>query len=155
VSNLQLKFLAPDDSAARIIGEALQADLAAVGITMSIDALPTAGYAALRGKDQYHLVYTNYSFADADILRQLLSSESPLNYSRHKNTRFDELATAQGAEFDVEKRGALLKEMQNIILEEAIWVPLVERQMAAASREDTHIRLSAEGTLVVPDSWKD
>ena len=151
---LELSYLGPDEASARIIAESLQADLAAVGIKLRIDSLPTAEYASLRGKDKYHLIYNNYSYADADILRQMLGMNSPLNYSRHKNQEFDDLATAQGEEFDAEKRAEEVRKMQEIVINEAIWLPLVERQIIAAAREGVTPRLSAEGTLIVPDTWK-
>jgi hypothetical protein len=44
--------------------------------------------------------------------------------------------------------------MQEIVINEAIWLPLVERQIIAAAREGVTPRLSAEGTLIVPDTWK-
>ncbi|MGH7264135.1 MAG: ABC transporter substrate-binding protein, partial [Candidatus Rokuibacteriota bacterium] len=151
---LELSFLGPDDSTSRAIAEILQADLAAIGVKLKVDSLPTAEYGAQRRKGTYHMAYLNYSFTDADILRHLLAKGAPLNLTHHENARLDELCRGQSVEFDPKKREQMLAEIQEIAVREALWCPVVESNIVAAMREPVTINLNAAGTLVLNDVWK-
>lgn len=148
---LSLSYLGVDDNISRAIGEILQADLAAIGVKLTLNTLPNAEYSALRGKGEHDLVYMTYSYADADIVNFLFAKGSGLNVTQADNPRLDELVHAQRAEFDSDKRRDLIHEVQQITVGDAYWLPIVEGVNVAASRDNVSIRLTASGQLIAND----
>ena len=100
------------------------------------------------------MAYLNHSYSDADILRHLLAKGAPLNLTHHNNDRMTELCTAQAVEFDAKKREAMLHEIQQICVREAMWLPVVENNIVAAMREKVTISLNAAGLLILNDVSK-
>jgi ABC-type transport system substrate-binding protein len=150
----EFTLLSLDDAIARAIAEILQAELGAVGLKLRIDSLPAAEYGALRRQGKYHMAYLNYSYSDADILRHLLGKGAPLNVAHHTNERIHALSTQQAVEFDAKKREAMLHEIQQITVREAIWLPVVENNIVAAMREKVTINLNPAGLLILGDVSK-
>jgi peptide/nickel transport system substrate-binding protein len=150
----EFSFLSLDDSISRAIAEILQAELNSAGMKLKIDILPAAEYSALRRQGKYHMAYLNYSYSDADILRHLLAKGGPLNISHHSNERIHKLCLEQAVEFDSEKRKAMLWDIQEITVREAIWLPVVENNIVAAMRDGVSINLNPAGQLILSDVSK-
>ena len=150
----EFTFLSLDDTISRAIAEILQAELGAAGMKLKIDILPAAEYGALRRQGKYHMAYLNYSYSDADILRHLLGKGAPLNVAHHANERIHALCTQQAVEFDAQKRSAMLAEIQQLTVKEAIWLPVVENNIVAAMRDKVSVNLNPAGLLILSDVSK-
>ena len=74
--------------------------------------------------------------------------------AHHTNERIHELCTQQAVEFDPKKREAMLAEIQQITVREAIWLPVVENNIVAAMRDKVTINLNPAGLLILSDVSK-
>jgi len=84
------------------------------------------------------LLGSGLGIGDPDILRfRLHSSAIPNpNYYGFINATFDQLAEAQAAEIDPEKRADMIKQMQEILAEELPLIVLYHRNFVSAYRTD-------------------
>ena len=116
----------------KTMGEAIQADLQAVGITTTIEVMEWGAYLSRYNSgmaDQAGLAEMSWMFDTGDPHTVL-----PLNFSStafppdgfntgyYTNPRVDELLTQASASMDQQQRGALYKEVQQITSEEAPWI---------------------------------
>lgn len=152
---LELTFLARDDVIARTTAEVLQADLAKIGVKLEINSFPNAEYAALRSQGNHHMAYMQYSYSDADVLFFLFAKGSPLNLTHAEDDRLDELVKLQRSEFDPDARAEHITKIQEIVVQEAHWLPVLEANIAAAMKDDVHANINAAGLLILNDVWLD
>ena len=152
---LKLSFLGRDDAIARSVAEVLQADLAKIGVELEINSFPNAEYAALRSQGNHHMAYMQYSYSDADVLFFLFAQGSPLNLTHAKDDRLDELVKLQRSEFDPDARAEYITKIQEIVVQEAHWLPVLEANIAAAMKDDVNANINAAGLLILNDVWLD
>lgn len=111
------------------VAEVIQKNLADVGITANIVSHEWATYLDLASKgdaDAFMLGWTGDN-GDADNFLYVLLDEDNIgsnNYTYYKNDKMHDLFIQAQTEVDEEKRNELYKQAQEIIHEEAPWVPL-------------------------------
>ncbi|MCZ2260251.1 ABC transporter substrate-binding protein [Sporosarcina sp. G11-34] len=111
------------------VAEVIQKNLADVGITAEIKSFEWATYLDLASKgeaDAFMLGWTGDN-GDADNFLYVLLDEDNIgsnNYTYFKNDEMHDLFIEAQTEVDEEKRTDLYKKAQEIIHEEAPWVPL-------------------------------
>ena len=76
---------------------------------------------------------------------ELFKSDSPYNYSRYKNEKVDELLNASQLEVDAAKRMDMLHQADQIIVDDAAFLPQAESQLQGSG-----IRLQKMGEPEVP-----
>jgi peptide/nickel transport system substrate-binding protein len=116
------------------LAEFLRANLADIGVELTIEGLPIAQIQERIAADDYDFVTTSFIAVDPDILSTLYQSESYFNFARAD--QFDEQlaearVTASGAE-----RDALYAGIQKTIVDEAISIPtyLMAYRVATSTR---------------------
>ena len=109
-----------------LMGTAIQADLAAVGIRAKIETYEWNTFLGkiipgMEGKAQ--VAELSFMTQDPDMHPFLaLRTGAPVNSGRYSNPKVDALIDAARAEPDPAKRAALYKQMQDILADDAPWV---------------------------------
>ena len=109
-----------------LMGTAIQADLAAVGIRAKIETYEWNTFLGkiipgMEGKAQ--VAELSFMTQDPDMHPFLaLRTGAPVNSGRYSNPNVDALIDAARAEPDTAKRAALYKQMQDILADDAPWV---------------------------------
>ncbi|MFB9951942.1 ABC transporter substrate-binding protein [Rhizobium puerariae] len=103
----------------RQLGEAIQAQLARVGIKVNLVSPEFATYQAmLRGKDKiaFYMLGKGNSTGDLDFTLNLVRrTGGSINYNNYSNPKVDELIAQQRIEVNAEKRNAMLKDIQELM----------------------------------------
>lgn len=112
------------------IAQAMQADLAKVGIDASIVSYDWATYLdkASKGEADAFLLGWTSDNGDADNFLYTLLSTNAIgsnNYTYYSNKKLDEILLKAQKVTDTEKRTELYKKAQKIIHKDAPWVPIV------------------------------
>ncbi|MFQ5813893.1 MAG: ABC transporter substrate-binding protein [Anaerolineae bacterium] len=106
------------------VAQLLQAQFKAVGVEMrsQVVAYPAALEAAREGK--HNLIPFTLSSSDPDILRTFFHSDGGFNWAKVRDPRLDELLEEGARTLDPEKRKELYAEAQQIIMTEALIIPI-------------------------------
>ncbi len=115
--------------------EALQYDLSQIGITMNVEFVQNVAAAINTGYEGAHITSVQYPTYDADqVYRYLHSSTHGAggNMSWYANPKMDELLEASRVEMDTAKREQIFKDIQELMYEEAINIPILTRIVKAA-----------------------
>jgi ABC-type transport system substrate-binding protein len=121
---------------AKEIGEAVQADLAAVGVKIALTAYPgSAQYSSLEKEmDKVNMAYSAFypSVTDADgALYLRYRSGQFMNYN-YSNPRVDELIDAARTTFDQTTRSTMYKEIQETIMKDVPFLTLYAQSANSA-----------------------
>ena len=120
-----------------LMGTAIQADLAAVGIRAKIETYEWNTFLGkiipgMEGKAQ--VAELSFMTQDPDMHPFLaLRTGAPVNSGRYSNPKVDALIDAARAEPDIAKRGVLYKQMQEILADDAPWVFIANWKQNAVS----------------------
>lgn len=135
------------------VAEVVQADLAAIGVTMTIQVLPVGDALALAGKGESTAVALYYTFGDPDILVALFGEGGGLNFCfAPENPNLQGKLDGQRLAFDAAKRKDLVFGIQDILVDQAFWVPLYEPSYLIASRQEvTGISIDTLGFVHLQD----
>ncbi|MET3698751.1 peptide/nickel transport system substrate-binding protein [Bacillus oleivorans] len=122
------------------VAEAIQANLADVGITATIVTYEWGVYlekARLGEADAFLLGWTGDNGDPDNFLYVLLDKDSigSNNYTYYSNDELHEILIQAQSETDPATREALYKQAQEIIHEDAPWVPLVHAEPALAGKK--------------------
>lgn len=153
-AGLKLRMLTPDMPPIRRAAEVVQAQLRDIGIEVEIQSLPVGEWAVLSQKGEHHIIFTGYSYNDADILFAILHSTGSLNRTFSKNPEMDKLIEAQRVAFDPAQRQAALDEAQALAVRGAYWLPLYQPMaFAALSSSVRDAALRTDGDITVSSTW--
>lgn len=128
------------------VAQLLQAQFKAVGVEMQSQmvAYPAALEAAREGK--HNLIPFSLSSSDPDILRTFFHSEGGFNWAKVQDPRLDELLEEGARTLDPGKRKALYAEAQQIIMAEALIIPIRDYvNLNAASARVKGLRYDLRG----------
>jgi len=121
----------------QLMGTAIQADLAAVGIRAKIETYEWNTFLGkimpgLKGKA--NMAELSFMSQDPDMHPSLtLRTDSAINSGRYKNPEVDKLLTEGRTETDPLKRAAIYKKFQDIVYQDAPWVFIVNWKQNAVS----------------------
>ena len=111
----------------RIIAELIQAQLFRnLGIRVRLQNQEWAEYLTKKTRGDFHLARMGWvaDYADPLTFLQLYTFNNPQNDARWKNPRFDALIAEATREPDVEKRLSLLRDAEQIMLDEMPIIPI-------------------------------
>lgn len=114
----------------RQIAEAAQAQLAQVGIKANLRVMEWGAYldALFRHEQQLYIIGWGFSTGDPDAaLRGCFYSDSKFNFSNYKNPKMDELLDKGVSTLDPKKRHAIYKDIQQLLIDEAVMVPIYHK----------------------------
>ncbi len=139
-SDLKATLTCLNDATAQAIAQIVQANLAEIGVTVTINALDSGAYWALGSDDKskdLELTIIPYSskFDPSFQTQWFVSSQVGVwNWQRWKNAEFDKLHTEANSITDNDKRQAMYVRMQELLDESAscIWITHGVRDFAYA-----------------------
>jgi len=111
------------------LAEVLQAQWKEIGITVEIDQMENAAWLTRQNNLDFDLTVcpTNNSVGDADgnFTKMFLSTNkgNAGNFAAYNNPETDELILGARAESDPEKRRDMYQKLQQIIADDAAWIP--------------------------------
>jgi peptide/nickel transport system substrate-binding protein len=138
--------------------ELIQAQLREVGIKMNIQQLDTAAWNAAVAQGSQQAVIGWRGASDPDFLRPIFHSanigKSPLQRTFFKDERLDQLLTQGSQEQDRDKRAQQYREAQEIILKQALIVPLWNRYNFVGARSSVReLSVDPRGYPRLYDVW--
>ena len=138
--------------------ELLQAQAREVGIKLNVQQLDTGAWNAAVGQGTQMAVIGWRGASDPDFMRPIFHSanigKSPLQRTHFKDERLDKLLEDGSKEQDRAKRAALYKEAQEIILKQALIVPLWDRYNFVGTRANVRdLTVDLRGYPRLYDAW--
>jgi len=128
------------------VAQLLQAQFKAIGVDMEsqLVAYPAALEAAREGK--HNLIPFTLSSSDPDILRSFFHSSGGFNWAKVQNPGLDGLLTEAARTLDPARRNELYAEAQQIIMTEALIIPIRDYvNLNAASARVQGLRYDLRG----------
>ncbi|MFV1991249.1 MAG: ABC transporter substrate-binding protein [Acidimicrobiales bacterium] len=126
----------------REIAEAIQGQLAEVGITVELKTMEWGAYLDSLGANEGQMFIIGWGVSTGDpavVSRQNLYSDSAYNFAGYKNPRIDEIINEADQLSDQDARAALYQEMTEIILvEDTIMKPIYWKLNVYAARSVVH-----------------
>jgi ABC-type transport system substrate-binding protein len=118
------------DETPQLVGQALQADLAEVGVRVRVATLTFPAFIAAAGRGDLDFFFAGWSmdFPDASDFLELpfhsrsITPENAMNMSRYRNPAFDALLDAAGTELDTRVRLALYRGAERMVHDACPWV---------------------------------
>jgi peptide/nickel transport system substrate-binding protein len=140
------------DTTENALGQAIQAALAEIGIKVTLKPVDvTDEFANYLGKGNFDLGLNYYTsdIPDPDeIVSFMVSGGFLVGY---ENPRVTKLASAAAQELDESKRGDMYAEMQRIVAQDAVWIPLYYAPYAyGAGKEAAGFGISTLGSYLLP-----
>jgi peptide/nickel transport system substrate-binding protein len=133
--------------------ELLQQQLRAVGVDVQLNEQPIAQAFPLLTAGQFGGSWGNVTRADPDILRGQFSTQLA-NIYKLPAGELDGVLTAQAAATDPAEREDLVTQAQQLLVEEAFTVPVVELQTTLGVSPDVHdLEFDASSRLQLHDTW--
>ncbi|HEU0114364.1 MAG TPA: ABC transporter substrate-binding protein, partial [Thermomicrobiales bacterium] len=126
-SNLSITLINRSNSFWPTIGQLIQADLAAIGITANLQGLEDADFYAQLNASKAQAFINDWTWDNGDpdnVMFSLFTAPRAVSRMGYKNDRVNELNVAAQSEPDPKKRESMYDEAQKLILEDAIMVVL-------------------------------
>lgn len=138
--------------------ELIQAQLREVGIKLNIQQLDTAAWNAAVAQGSQQTVIGWRGASDPDFMRPIFHSanigKSPLQRTHYKDERLDQLLTEGSQEQNRDKRAALYREAQEIIMKQGLMVPLWNRFNFVGTRSNVRgVTVDPRGYPRLYDAW--
>jgi ABC-type transport system substrate-binding protein len=125
---LELEMLLGEDPLSATMAQAIQQDLAQIGVTVNIKQVSDAVEydMIVAGEGQIYLNSWYMIQPDpADLINNLYMTDAGSNQDFYSNPKVDELAKQALAEQDREKRLQLYRDIEHLLMEDAVHVPLI------------------------------
>ncbi|MGW1620685.1 ABC transporter substrate-binding protein [Streptomyces sp. NPDC002172] len=133
--------------------ELVQQQLKAVGIDVVLKQLPVTQFATTLQSGDFDVVWGNVTRADPDILRSSFSSQLG-NFYHLPASSLDTALSAQAATTDTAKREQLVAEAQQLIVQNAYNVPVVELQTQLGVSKKVHdLEFDSGSRVQLHDTW--
>ncbi|SBW18210.1 ABC transporter periplasmic protein [Candidatus Protofrankia californiensis] len=134
--------------------ELIQQQLKAVGIDIVLKEQQIAQVVQIQRSGDFDALWGNLTRADPDILRSQYSTQLANAY-RLPPTQLDTVLADQAAEPDPAKRQSLVAQAQQLIVQNAYVVPVVELQTELGVSKNVHnLDFEASSRIQLHDTWK-
>ncbi|MGW0872872.1 ABC transporter substrate-binding protein [Streptomyces sp. NPDC002740] len=133
--------------------ELIQQQLKAVGVEVVLKQLQIAQFSPTLQSGDFDAVWGNVTRADPDILRSSYSTQLA-NFYHLPATALDTALTQQAATTDAAKRKQLVTQAQQLIVQNAYVVPVVELQTQLGVAKKVHnLAFEASSRIQLHDTW--
>ncbi|QJT06071.1 ABC transporter substrate-binding protein [Streptomyces asoensis] len=133
--------------------ELIQQQLKAVGVEVVLKQLQIAQFSPTLQSGDFDAVWGNVTRADPDILRSSYSTRLA-NFYHLPATALDTALTQQAATTDTAKRKQLVTQAQQLIVQNAYVVPVVELQTQLGVAKKVHnLDFEASSRIQLHDTW--
>ncbi len=123
-----------DDPANSRSAQIIQNQLMEIGIAVSISVKESATIIEQTPKGAHEMLLWSYGWLDADVLNFLLFGKDKSTRLHYQNEKIYSLLDKGAIEMDQEARLKLYREAQEMLVEEAPWVPLFVKENITAIR---------------------
>jgi peptide/nickel transport system substrate-binding protein len=142
-------WVAPQISRA---AQMIQAQLQMAGIDVDLSQTEAGVFLAKLPEARHDFDLMRQTFADPQGLTRLV--HSPGRWNHYGNPELDALLDKADGELDADKRFAILKDVQRVVLEEAALIPLFSDTFMIAARKAVRgYKFDATGTPLYHDVW--
>jgi peptide/nickel transport system substrate-binding protein len=136
-----------------LLGQLIQADLAAVGITVNLQSLEDAEFFDRVGSGEVQAFINDWTWDNGDpdnVMYSLFTHERAVTRMGYKNETVNELNLEAQVTADPDARAALYAEAQKLILDDAIMVILGYPEKAIGARAAVqNLKVSPVGSVVL------
>lgn len=144
------------------LGQILQADLAKLGVKMSVDSPELAAYnKQVNDKSFTGLSAATFAYADltpSSLLIMAAPFDAKTNPEGDANDQYKQLIASAMAELDPAKRTAIYGQITDLLLDQSIVMPLAQRKGTLIMHAKTHgadFRTSTTQVVRLEDAWKE
>jgi peptide/nickel transport system substrate-binding protein len=140
------------------MAELVQAQLRDVGIFMEIKQTDTAALFSIMTEGSQQIIFGRRAGDDPDVIRPLFHSslfgKSPTSRIRFKDDKLDQLLVDGSQESDRAKRQSIYRDIQQIIYQNALVVPLWEHtDFVGAQANIKGLSMDPHGYVNLYDAW--
>jgi peptide/nickel transport system substrate-binding protein len=143
------------------LGQIMQADLAKIGVTLNLKPtesgplLSIASQVAYQGVLQNPASYLQFTPPTAFFLNRFINQDNPSgNQTGWQNPQLKELVQQASSESDASKRKALYSQINDIMLDESVMIPVSSSDAMAASLANVQgIRRLRTNGLTLFETW--
>jgi peptide/nickel transport system substrate-binding protein len=133
----------------------IQAQLKAAGVDANVELVPGPVQLERAIKGDFHLIFQHLAYSDPSVLDLLYNSKNlqpgGWSWTRYKDAKLDQLLSQSTSTIDQTKRCQLLTEAQQIIVNQALVLPIYGRNaIAVMSAKVTDFDLGPRATI---DGW--
>ncbi|MFJ9351110.1 ABC transporter substrate-binding protein [Streptomyces sp. NPDC101237] len=133
--------------------ELVQQQLKAVGVDVVLKQLQVTQFATTLQSGDFDAVWGNVTRADPDILRSSFSTKLA-NFYHLPPSPLDTALSEQAATVDAAKRKQLVTQAQQLLVQNAYYVPVVELQTQLGASQKVHdLDFDASSRLQLHDTW--
>jgi peptide/nickel transport system substrate-binding protein len=134
--------------------ELVQQQVRKVGIDLQLRERPISDLTPVQQGGDFEAIWGNTTRADPDILRTSYSTEAA-NVYRLSPGPLDQVLAEQAAQADPAKRGELVGQAQDLLLQNHYALPVVELTTVLGVAADTHdVTFDASSRIFLHDAWK-
>lgn len=134
--------------------ELIQQQLKLVGVDLVLKEYPIAKIVEIQQGGDYDLIWGNVTRADPDIARSLYSTKLA-NYYRIPAGPLDPVLTEQAATSVEATRAQLVRQVQDLIVDNLYAIPVVELTTVLGISDSVHdLAFEASSRLQFHDTWK-
>ncbi|MFJ3899851.1 ABC transporter substrate-binding protein [Streptomyces sp. NPDC090083] len=133
--------------------ELVQQQLKAIGVDVVLKQLQVTQFAPTLQSGDFDAVWGNVTRADPDILRSSFSTKLA-NFYHLPASSLDTALNEQAATVDAAKRKQLVTQAQQLLVQNAYYVPVVELQTQLGTSKKVHsLDFDASSRLQLHDTW--
>ncbi len=142
-------WVAPQISRA---AQVIQAELQAIGMDVDLSQTEAGVFLAKLPEGKHDFDLMRSTFADAQGLSRQL--KTPGRWKHYGNSKLDPLLDTADSTLDPEKRLEVLKQVQQVVLEDAAMIPLYSDSFLIAARKELRgYKFDAAGAPMIYDVW--
>lgn len=141
-----------EDPANSRVAQIIQNQLMEIGIAVSISVKESATIIEQTPNGAHEMLLWSYGWLDADVLNFLLFGKDKSTRLHYQNEEIYSLLDKGAIEMDQESRLKLYKEAQEILVEEAPWVPLFVKENITATRNFEELEIHPINNTIIWES---
>ncbi|WP_256255818.1 ABC transporter substrate-binding protein [Streptomyces sp. MUSC 14] len=133
--------------------ELIQEQLKAAGVDVALKQLQVTQFAPTLQSGDFDAVWGNVTRADPDILRSSFSTKLA-NFYHLRPSSLDTALSGQAATVEAARRSQLVTQAQQLMVQNAYYVPVVELQTQLGVSKKVHdLNFDASSRLQLHDTW--
>jgi oligopeptide transport system substrate-binding protein len=162
VSNVTLPLTVRNVEPFTTIAQSIQQDLAQIGVTVDIKAMPIADTYGAIGKESYDGLGLNDWYADFpdpwDLVNNFFTSatavDGGINFAFLRNPELDGLNSKGAVEVTTAKRNTMYASVERILLDQLPWLPLYYPYQIDLHSPQLHMYTNPIWVYYFEDYWK-
>lgn len=134
----------------------IQSMLKEIGADVNIQSIERAAMIDAAAKGSFDLVSLSYEELDPDIMYAMFhSSQINIdNFDRVNNKELDSLLEKSRSAMDRNERQKIFEDMQKLIVEQAYWIPLIEKKkFVVVNKRVQGVKYDTMQELMLQNSW--